>query len=163
MPVGFGALALLVFVLVVALLRVHSRTKRELGAAHAEAAALRAQVEEIERRLAAATPVGGSRRDDADYVITGLGETEQAAGSTPATVDRALFADLVLRETVVKAAGLVHGVRRALAPENRNRIRFEMKREVKRARRQRRADIKEARREWAARQRADMTDGEDAA
>ena len=78
-------------------------------------------------------------------------------------MDRALFADLVLRETVVKAAGLAHGVRRAWAPETRNRIRFEMKREVKRARKQRRADIKEARREWAARQRADMSDGEDAA
>ena len=36
------------------------------------------------------------------------------------------------------------------------RIRFEMKREVKRARKQRKADTREARREWAARQRADL-------
>ena len=40
------------------------------------------------------------------------------------------------------------------SPETRNRIRFEMRREVKRARKQRRADLREARREWEARQRA---------
>ncbi len=34
---------------------------------------------------------------------------------------------------------LGYGVRRALSAENRNRIRFEMRREVKRARRQRNA------------------------
>ena len=60
----------------------------------------------------------------------------------------------MLRETVVKAASLGHGVRRALAPETRNRIRFEMRREVRRARKQRRADLKEARRDLHARQRA---------
>ena len=37
---------------------------------------------------------------------------------------------MVLRETVVKAASLAHGVRRGLAPATRNRIRFEMKQEV---------------------------------
>jgi hypothetical protein len=79
-----------------------------------------------------------------------------------------LFADLVLRESVVQAASLASGLRRALAPETRNRIRFEMKREVKRARKQRRADLRRARREWEARQRAEVrldepTAGEDAA
>ena len=44
--------------------------------------------------------------------------------------------------------------RRALAPEVRNRIRFEMKREVKRSRKQRKTDLKQARREWETRQRA---------
>jgi hypothetical protein len=39
-----------------------------------------------------------------------------------------------------------YGVRRALSAENRNRIRFEMRREVKSARRQRRRDVKEAKR-----------------
>ena len=64
----------------------------------------------------------------------------------------------MLRETVVQAASLFHGVRRALSPENRNRIRFEMRREVKRSRKQRRADLREARRDWEARQRAAMVD-----
>ena len=70
------------------------------------------------------------------------------------TVDAPVFADMVLRETVVQGASLFHGLRRALAPETRNRIRFEMKREVKRSRKQRKADMKQARRAWEARQRA---------
>ena len=69
----------------------------------------------------------------------------------------------MLRETVVRAASLAHGVRRALAPETRNRIRFEVKREIRRSRKQRKADLREARRDWEARQRAAMTDDEDAA
>jgi hypothetical protein len=94
-----------------------------------------------------------------EYVITHLGEPEPepVVEAVPA-VPPGLFADLVLREGVVQAASLFHGVRRALAPENRNRIRFEMRREVKRSRKQRRADIREARREWEARQRAAMVD-----
>ena len=69
----------------------------------------------------------------------------------------------MLRETVVKAAALAHGVRRALDPETRNRIRFEMKREVRRARKQRRADARRARREWEARRRSTLHDDEDTA
>ncbi len=71
------------------------------------------------------------------------------------TVAAPVFADIVLRETVVQTASLFHGLRRALA-RDRNRIRFEMRREVRRSRKQRRADIREARREWEARQRAAM-------
>jgi hypothetical protein len=37
-----------------------------------------------------------------------------------------------------------HGVARALSPESRNRIWFEMRREVRRARKQRRRDMKQA-------------------
>lgn len=90
-----------------------------------------------------------------EYVITHLGEPEQEPEieAVPA-VAPGLFADLVLRETVVQTASLFHGVRRALSPETRNRIRFEMRREVKRSRKQRRADLRTARREWEARQRA---------
>lgn len=97
------------------------------------------------------------------YVITHLGEPqaepriEPEVESVP-TVAPGLFADIVLRETVVQTASLFHGVRRALSPENRNRIRFEMRREVKRSRKQRRADLRAARREWEARQRAAMVD-----
>ncbi len=96
-------------------------------------------------------------RAPTEYVITHLGEVEPEpeVEAAPA-VAPGLFADIVLRETVVQTASLFHGVRRALSPENRNRIRFEMRREVKRSRKQRRADIREARREWEARQRAAM-------
>jgi hypothetical protein len=94
-----------------------------------------------------------------EYVITHLGEQDEEPESeaVPA-VPPSLFADIVLRETVVQTASLFHGVRRALSPETRNRIRFEMRREVKRSRKQRRADLRAARREWEARQRAAMPD-----
>ena len=105
--------------------------------------------------LDASTPAADQR----EYVITHLGEPEVEAVPVAApALPTSLFADIVLRETVVQAASLFHGVRRALSPENRNRIRFEMRREVKRSRKQRRADIREARREWEARQRAAMVD-----
>jgi hypothetical protein len=158
-PLVLAALTVLVLVLVVTLARTRSRTSRELLAAHAEAAALRAKVDEIERRLQ--PPV----QDQTGYVITRLGDDppEPDPSVPPARIDGRLFADLVLRESVVKAAALAHGVRRGLAPEVRNRIRFEVRREVKRSRRLRRAEIREARREWDARQRAEMTGDEDAA
>ncbi len=65
----------------------------------------------------------------------------------------------MLKETVVQTASLFHGLRRALAPETRNRIRFHMRQEVKRSRKQRRAELREVRREWAARQRTAMAAG----
>jgi len=149
-----AVLALLALTLAVTLLRVRARTDRELVAAREETASLRAQVADIEHRLAAPAPaaVGTARTE---YLITHLGEPDQDAGGDVPEVDRVLFADIVLRETVVKAASLGHGLRRALAPEVRNRIRFEMKQEVKRARKQRRVDVRDARRDLAARQRAE--------
>ena len=59
-------------------------------------------------------------------------------------IDGSLFADLVLRESVVKGISLAYGVRRALSPETRNRIRFLMRQEVRRSRKQRRADLRAA-------------------
>jgi hypothetical protein len=157
--VGLGVLALLALVLAVALVRTRSRTRRELDAAHAETGRLQAQIDEIHRRLAAPTV---REHPVPEYTITDIGRTHDA-DEPPPTIDRALFADLVLRETVVRAASLAHGVRRALAPETRNRIRFEVKREVRRSRKQRKADLREARRDWESRQRAAMPDDEDAA
>ena len=93
-------------------------------------------------------------RVDQEYRITRVGEPEEE----PVRLERAVFADHVLRESVIRLGSLAHGVRRALDAETRNRIRFEMKREVKRARKQRRAEQREAYREWQARQRADLTD-----
>jgi hypothetical protein len=151
-PAAAGVLALVALGLGLALLRARSRTERDLEAARAETAALHAQLDDLERRLARpearATP-------ETEFVITDLGGPEAEPEPAP-RVDTTLFADLVLRETVVKAASLAHGVRRALDPETRNRIRFEMKREVRRARKQRKADHREARREWEARQRAEV-------
>lgn len=71
----------------------------------------------------------------------------------PERIDGRLFADLVARETTVKAAGLLHGLRVALSPQNRNRIRFEVRQEIKRSRKQRREDRKAAMRDLRARER----------
>jgi len=94
----------------------------------------------------------GPTREAEQYVITRIGEPEPAV-PVP-TVAAPVFADLVLRETVVQTAALVQGLRRALAPETRNRIRFHMRQEVKRSRKQRRAELRELRREWARRRAA---------
>ena len=169
MPTVLGAAALLALVLVVVLFVGRGRTERELSAAHADLASLRAQMEALTEQLAAQGGAGdrdrpGPRRreattsdDDPGYVITQVGDlTVDRIAAEPARIDRTLFADLLLRETVVKTASLAHGLRVALAPETRNRIRFEMRQEVRRARKLRRAQLKEARREWEARQRADL-------
>ena len=103
--------------------------------------------------------------DDADastYVITGLDATDRdEPGRAPVAVpiDGRLFADIVARETVVKAASWTAGLRRALAPESRNRIRFHVRQETKRAGRERRAETKQALREFRARERAMRSGG----
>ena len=148
-PVAAGVLALVALALGVALLSSRARTDRALREARAETAALRTQLDALEQRLS--RPAAARPPVEAEFVITHLGDEAPVEPTRPAPqVGGALFADLVLRETVVKAASLAHGVRRALDAETRNRIRFEMKREVKRARKQRRADARRARREWEA-------------
>ena len=136
---------------------------------------LQGRVVGLEHRLAAQSPSSdpqwssGAALDDRlgsldepgpttqgpEYVITHIGEPEPEPAPVP-TVAAPVFADIVLRETVVQGASLFHGLRRALAPETRSRIRFQMRQEVKRSRKQRRIELREVRREWAARQRAAM-------
>jgi hypothetical protein len=156
-----AALAVLVLLLavvglVVSVRRARTRTERLLTSAAADAEELRSQLVLIEERLAAQEPPAAvaARPDDPEYVITALGRPREPAPTVPAPV----FADIVVRESVIRTLSLAAGLRRALAPEVRNRIRFEMKREVRRARKQRKADLKQARREFEARQRATMGD-----
>ena len=157
-PAVAGVLALVALALAVALVRARSRTEQVLSESRADVALLRDQLAAVERRLDRPKPA-----PEGSFVITDLGlERSTDPSAEPATpVEPALFADIVLRETVVKAASLAHGVRRALDAETRNRIRFEMKREVKRARKQRRADTREARRAWEARARATGRDADE--
>ncbi|MET1060562.1 MAG: hypothetical protein ABWX84_13255 [Nocardioides sp.] len=151
--VALGVAVLLVLlVTTVALLRVvrrdRARTAQALAEARAEAADLRQRLDALSHRLEAPP------RPAEEFVITDIGTPEaEPLPSPPTRIEGRLFVDIVLRESVVKAASLGYGVRRALAPESRNRIRFEMKREVKRSRRQRRAELKEMRRRHQARQR----------
>jgi len=146
-----GGLALVALVLAVAQARARKRTERELAQARAETGELRDHLADLERRVARPEP----RLHETEFLITDLGSPVEPQETPAPPVGGALFADLVLRETVVKAASLAYGVRRALDAEARNRVWFEMKREVRRSRKQRKVDTREARREWAARQRAE--------
>lgn len=148
-----GAAALVVLALVVALLRIRRQTARALERAAEERAALVARLEELER----AGPAPHVRAEAAEFVITDVGA---AHGAEPAPaagrIEGRLFADLVLRESVVKAAAWGHGVRRVLSPEVRSRLRSEMRRETKRSARRRKADVREALRQYYARERGDV-------
>ena len=88
--------------------------------------------------------------EDREFVITELGRERMLVPGLPPVP----FVDTLLRESLVRTASLAAGLRRALSPEVRNRIRFEMRREVKRSRKQRKADLRRARRELEARERA---------
>lgn len=156
-----AVLVAVLLVAVVALLVLRSRDRSAAEAreeqARAESARLHEQLAAIERRLAEPEPL----TTEGEYVITRLGDAEHEP-HTPQRIEGRMFADLVVRETVVKAAAWSHGVRRALAPETRNRIRFHMRQESKRARKERRAEMKEALRVYRAQQR-ESVDDEDAA
>ncbi|MSZ77654.1 MAG: hypothetical protein F2667_11160, partial [Actinobacteria bacterium] len=135
-----GALGALLLMAAVAVLALWSaRTAR--AATTRELAAVLERLERLERPPATARP-----RAETEFVITHLGDKPEPAAEPAPVVEASLFADLVLRESVVQAASFAQGLRRALAPETRHRIRFEMRRELKRARRQRRADGREAKR-----------------
>jgi hypothetical protein len=141
------------------------RLRSELDEARADVETLRARVEALAHRA-------DEPADPQEFVITSLDDSSQTApvrlrsalavpegGRT--TLPAGEFVTVALSESVVRLVSLGYGVRRALSAENRNRIRFEMRREVKRARRQRRRDLKEARRHLRDGRHADL--GEDAA
>jgi hypothetical protein len=156
--VGLAAAGLVALVALLVAVRARARAAR----AEVSAAALAERVALLESPVASAPP---PRADDATmgtYVITGVG-TDVPVDRRPvdpppvaARIDGRLFTDIVARETVVKAASWTHGLRRALSPANRNRIRFEMRQETRRAGRERRAETRQALREFRARQRADL-------
>lgn len=136
------------------------QTEELLARAAGDADALREELAGLQARLAARTAgldlpqrVPVATVDDREYVITEL--AQRSGPRVPARVVPApMFADILLRESVIKTAAVAAGLRRALSPEIRNRIRFEMKREVKRSRKERKLMLRQARRDWEARQRA---------
>jgi hypothetical protein len=161
--VGAVVLVVLVAALTVALVRARRATAAVVGQVAAHAADLQQRLDELERRVVAAPAQPRGAAPGPEFVITALGEPDgeaatagpgAGAAAAPQRIGGALFADLVLRESVVKAAALAHGVRRALDPETRSRIRFEMRREIKRARKERRAEVRAARRVVRARRAA---------
>jgi hypothetical protein len=145
---GLGAVCL---VLVVVLIRLRAAAAR----VRADLATLQQRLDDLEQRHGDRGPAA-TISAPVEFVITDLGREEQPVD--PVHLDGPAFADIVLKETVVKAASFAQGVRRGLTPATRNRIRFEMKQEVRRARKQRRADLKAAQRDLRARQRASLAE-----
>jgi hypothetical protein len=130
-----------------------------LADAAGSAEQLRDQLTVIEEQLRVETEVArlGNRAPvavDHEFRITDMGRSERPLLPAVPGLPAPVFIDTVLRESLVKTASLAAGLRHALAPEVRNRIRFEMKREVKRSRKQRKSDLRDARRELSARHRA---------
>jgi hypothetical protein len=157
-----GAVALTSLVLA-ALARQRAVRAEALLTSYADRLAL------LESRVADARAPRHSAADVAPVVITQMGGAREA-DTVPVVaqrIDGRLFSDIVARETVVKAASWTHGLRRALSAESRNRIRFQVRQETRRAARDRRAETKQALREFRARARADTTSpldvGEDVA
>jgi hypothetical protein len=153
-------LAVLVAVLVVSL-SASRRLRAELTAARADVEELRTRVDDLTRAGTAPGAPATPDRVVTEHVITGLGR--QPSTADLAVPDRPVvplsagqFASVAVGESLVRVLSFGHGVRRALSAENRNRIRFEMRREVKRSRKQRRLDLKEAKRQL--RTRPDITE-----
>ncbi|HET6154167.1 MAG TPA: hypothetical protein VFE15_14555 [Marmoricola sp.] len=156
-----GAVVALLVVATVVMLRRRNRSRADLeallAAAQRESDDLRARLEELTVLLGPAAPTasGASAVETAAYLITdaGTASREVSAEDQVAVPDR-----LVLSATVgaplVKVAAFGHGVRRALSPESRNRIWFEMRREVRTARKRRRRQVREHLRQVRADERA---------
>ena len=148
-----------------ALQQARDHADEVLASAASDAEALRQQLVELEERLSSRelelvvpdrVPV--ATVDDREYVITDMAQSRGPRIPVKA-VPAPQFADVLLRESVIKTAALAAGLARALAPEVRNRIRFEMRRDVKRSRRDRKLMLKAARRDWEARGRSEVEDG----
>jgi hypothetical protein len=126
------------------------RLERELSTSRESVERLRARVDELSR----AVDVPASRRPPGpEFVITSLGDEPAAVadeGARATDLPAPEFMSLAARESLIRLVCLGHGVRRALSAESRNRIRFEVGREIRRARKVRRRDLKEARRHLRA-------------
>ena len=155
--VGAAALALLAVLVCLAvgvLVMTTRRTRAELARTREQYHLLLARLDELERPGPGAAPTPAT----SEFVITEMGSHPSDAvddAAAPGRIEGRLFADIVARETVVKAASWTYGVRRALSAENRNRIRFEVRRETRHSARRRKADVKEALRQYYARERGD--------
>lgn len=147
--VALGGVAALVLVVGCGLLALvlsgRRRIRRALAASRADVEALRARLDEIEaaRAVAATLPVV----PPTEYLITTAG----APAPEPGRVPNRVVLSATFGEPLVKAVAFGYGVRRALSPQSRNRIVFEMRREVRRARKQRRRETKRAARDAATR------------
>lgn len=134
-----GAVVVLILFACVLLVVLRSRaeSRRELAAAQAETADLRARLDRLSEKLESQSTTM-IRVDDPAYVITDAGSPPRE----PNVPDRVVLTATV-GEPLVKVVAFGHGLARALSAESRNRIWFEVRREVRRARKQRRREMKD--------------------
>jgi hypothetical protein len=123
--------------------RLRAREQQVLDSARADVEALRAQVEELSAALAVNQGAAAVVPPAVEYVITTAGG-EAGRGDLPQVPDRAVLS-VTLGEPLVKLAAFGYGLRKALSAESRNRIAFEMRREVKRTRKERRRGARRSR------------------
>lgn len=147
---------------VVLLLRDRRRLSAQLTAARDDVLAVERRLDALTARLE--TPASAPGRADREYLITSARPApgrEVAVPGPREPLTAKQFASVAAGESLVTLFSFGYGVRRALSAENRNRIGFEMRREVRRSRKQRRRELKQARRTLRTAQRSDL--GEDAA
>jgi hypothetical protein len=133
----------------------HNRAEleRQLAATRDDLAALTAQIEALTTEVVEARRVADAQvspTESAPFVITGVvAAHEEHVVQREAQIVRAIETSRPVwlpakpvREALVKTVALGHGVRRALSPEKRDRIVLEMRAEVRRSRRQRKAEMK---------------------
>lgn len=130
--------------------------RRERRRQAQEVERLRVAVADLTAKVTAAVPARSEVLEEREYVITHLGEPED--GPRRMVADQVVLS-ATLGEPLVKAAAVAHGLRRALSAENRNRITFEVRREIRRSRKDRRREMRAA---WKAQraQRAQQTEPE---
>jgi hypothetical protein len=168
---GISTLSLVLLGVVLAASISHRRrTREELAASRADVEKLRARLDGLTRDLERARrrPAGASVVPRTEYVITGVSTGSTGGlGSTGGMGSRdrvgsadSLVLSAALGEPLVKLVAFGYGVRRALSAESRNRIAFEMRREVRRSRKQRRRQEKEAVRAARAAEREALAEGD---
>jgi hypothetical protein len=151
-----GALVALLAVAIVSRLRHRNSSRSELEtmlvAAQREADLLRTRFEE----LTASPATARTTATEHAYVITDAGSRpdDLAVAEDQVTVPDRLVLSATVGGPLVKVAAFGHGLRRALAAESRNRIWFEMRREVRAARKRRRRLVREYLRDARADDRA---------
>ena len=150
MALATAATAAVVLVVALVLLLLRSlggrrRLEDSLAASREELATVQRRLDALARRVEPRPVVA-----ETEYVITTAGDPDP--GERPGTAAPAVpvsarqFASVAAGESLVRLVSLGYGVRKALSAENRNRIGFEMRREVRRSRKQRKREVKRARR-----------------
>ena len=156
LALALAVVALLLGVLMVldrrAFARERQAHRRELAAQHEREVALVAQHHGEQLRLQAELSQLEQKLQESEAaervitaVIAAIGTEVEAPA--PVSVSNQVVLSAAVGEPIVKSLALVHGVRRALSPQVRSRIAFEIKQGTKQARKDRRRDMRAA---WRA-------------